>query len=179
MGDALSRLVNSLQNNPIEEFKNILEQARITTKEVKNHCFFSEHYYTRNLVYAEDTFELIVLCWNGKQQTPIHDHNNSDGWLSVIQGGVTETIYAWDKNTREAKIQDVISNEELGSGAVSHVNDDIGVHSICNPDDGESITLHLYSPRILKCHYVDHQSAAIKEKVLSFHSIGGKLVKSS
>ena len=177
MGNALPELVNSLQNNPIKDFKNILEQAKITAEDVKNYCFFSDHYYTRNLVYADDTFELIVLCWRGQQQTPIHDHNNSDGWLSVIQGSVVETIFEWNKDSKDAKLENIISEEELGAGLVSHVNDDIGVHSIRNPDEGESVTLHLYAPRIFKCHYVDKQSSSIKEKVLGFHSIAGKLVK--
>ena len=176
MGNALSQLITSLQNHPVVEYGKILAQATITPHDIQSHCFFSAQYYTRNLIFADDSFELIVLCWKGLQQTPIHDHNNSEGWLKTIKGGVVETIYEWDKKNKRANLQKVISEEELGPGGTSHVNDDIGVHSICNPNESETVTLHLYSPRIIKCHYIDRKSTSIKEKILGFHSINGKLV---
>ncbi|NRA46419.1 MAG: cysteine dioxygenase family protein [Oligoflexales bacterium] len=174
MGNALSNLVKLLQNSPIEDFQSILAQAKVTAKDVQGHCFFSDQYYTRNLVCADKHFELIVLCWRGKQRTPIHDHNNSEGWLKVVEGKVTETIYEWDKILKKANLQNTISHVELEPGGTSHVNDDMGVHTICNPSTQDSITLHLYAPRIEKCHYVDTKNASIKEKILGFYSIAGK-----
>lgn len=177
MGIALANLINSLQNARITQYKNVLEQAIISTEDIKKFSFFSDNFYTRNLIFANDKFELIALCWKGLQRTPIHDHNGSDGWLRVVQGAVLETIYEWNKTSKKANLKKIISKEELGPGGTSHVNDDIGVHSICNHSNGETITIHLYAPRILKCNYIDQDNRSTKERVLGFHSVDGNVVK--
>src|SRR5271154_2763589 len=42
--------------------------------------------YARNLLYRDDFFEVMALCWLPHQRTPIHSHNGQLGWVTVLQG---------------------------------------------------------------------------------------------
>jgi hypothetical protein len=41
----------------------------------QDYMFFNQHKYARNLVEMNKHFELIVLCWESHQESPIHNHS--------------------------------------------------------------------------------------------------------
>lgn len=53
--------------------------------------------YTRNLVMETDLFSLIILVWNPRKESPVHDHPCDGCWVRVLEGQVQETVY--DKNS--------------------------------------------------------------------------------
>ncbi len=57
--------------------------------------FESEKKYTRNLIATDgERFTLMLLCWNGGKESPVHDHPCRGCWMRVCEGSVTETRYA-------------------------------------------------------------------------------------
>lgn len=66
--------------------------------------------YTRNLVATDDeTYTLLLLCWNPDKQSPIHDHPCDGCRVRVCKGKVKETRYEMneEKNTLEVTSVDV------------------------------------------------------------------------
>jgi len=61
----------------------------------KPYAFFEpSKLYTRNLVATDDeTFTLILMCWNAGKESPIHDHPCDGCWMHVCEGSVRETRY--------------------------------------------------------------------------------------
>ena len=56
--------------------------------------------YTRNLIATDDeTFTLLLLCWNPGKESPIHDHPCDGCWVRVCQGKIQETRYEIDSKT--------------------------------------------------------------------------------
>lgn len=40
----------------------------------KEYVHFNDIKYARNLVYANDMLEMIIICWKSGQASPIHNH---------------------------------------------------------------------------------------------------------
>lgn len=87
--------------------------------------------YTRNLVAeGNGKFNLMILCWNESQGSSIHDHTSAHCFVKVLQGSLTETMFAWPSESLE--------EHQLTETAVNHYPTD-GVTYICgkllyNPD---------------------------------------------
>ncbi len=48
--------------------------------------FWSEKFYTRNLIYKDERFELMVLCWEKGQVSRVHNHSEQRCWMTVPLG---------------------------------------------------------------------------------------------
>ena len=136
--------------------------------------------YTRNLVSTDnETYTLLLLCWNPGKQSPIHDHPCDGCWVRVVEGSVVETRYEKNDNDNSLSVTSVdtyegVSNiqhiafvnnaidiSELTSylvssttdnKAVSYINDYQGYHKVENPSViTPAVTLHLYCPPFQKC----------------------------
>ncbi|PRW56943.1 peroxisome biogenesis 1 isoform X1 [Chlorella sorokiniana] len=70
----------------------VLEAAK-TPEAFDRFTFFNGEHYVRNLVYQDENFELLVLCWAPGQGSRIHNHGDSHGWVTVLRGRVEETRY--------------------------------------------------------------------------------------
>ena len=54
----------------------LFSRIDLTAGEWKKYALFdSQKNYTRNLIATDDeTFTLLLLCWNADKESPIHDH---------------------------------------------------------------------------------------------------------
>lgn len=56
--------------------------------------------YTRNLISTDnETFTLILMCWNSGKESPIHDHPCDGCWMRVCEGSVQEKRYVREETT--------------------------------------------------------------------------------
>ncbi|KAL3790894.1 hypothetical protein ACHAWO_010891 [Cyclotella atomus] len=122
--------------------------------------------YTRNLVAADnETYTLLLLCWNPGKQSPIHDHPCDGCWVRVVEGSVKETRYEMDENDNSLSVTSVDTYED--NKAVSYINDYMGYHKVENPSaNNPAVTLHLYCPPFEKCKiWLDPSDASRTSKV--------------
>ncbi len=56
-----------------------------------DYTWWRDSFYTRNLIYRDDLFEVMTICWSPGQKTAIHTHNGQLGWMTVSQGEVLTT----------------------------------------------------------------------------------------
>eukprot|EP00985_Skeletonema_marinoi_P031629 scaffold37744_cov151-Skeletonema_marinoi.AAC.2 len=106
--------------------------------------------YTRNLIATDDeTFTLLLLCWNAGRESPIHDHPCDGCWVRLCQGRVRETRY---ESNDETDTLEVTSDVILEDDAPTFINDIKGYHKVGNPDPTlPAVTLHLYCPPFQRC----------------------------
>jgi len=106
--------------------------------------------YTRNLIATDDeTFTLLLLCWNANKKSPIHDHPCDGCWLRVCEGSIQETRYKINGETDE---MEVTSDETFADDAPAFIKDSMGYHSVGNPcKSTPAVTLHLYCPPFQQC----------------------------
>src|SRR2546430_11558886 len=67
---------------------------------LEKYCFFSKGNYTRNLVFRNDLFECMTLCWDIGQHSRIHNHRDQNCWMSAPIGRLRIQNYRDRKSTR-------------------------------------------------------------------------------
>lgn len=97
--------------------------------------------YSRRAVARRDNYELLVLTWTPGQASVAHDHAGSLCGLRVMQGQLTETLYATGPDGQVRKT----SASHHNPGEIT-LDPGVVVHSLGNAGDGTLVTLHLYSP---------------------------------
>lgn len=102
---------------------------------------FDINKYTRNLVYKNDIFQIVIMCWPSKFESSIHNHNKSECLYKIIKGSLEEKIYSINNN----KIK-LINKIKLNEGHIGNINDNLGIHSVYNMSNKTCISLHLYIP---------------------------------
>src|SRR5664279_2475996 len=50
------------------------------------YVFFSSKRYARNLIFKNEVFECVAMCWDIGQASSIHDHNDKLGWMCLAEG---------------------------------------------------------------------------------------------
>lgn len=103
----------------------------------KEYINFSERRYTRNLVYKSDLFDVYIICWNNKQESPIHDHASNGCVMKILQGRLVQELF--DHNIRSTMKMPIFKNQ------VTYIDNDMGYHKIINTDT-QTVSLHIYSP---------------------------------
>src|SRR6266536_2822175 len=66
----------------------LCSSVMITDSSLAPYVFFDDAFYTRNLIYRDELFEVMTICWSPGQKTAIHTHNGQLGWMTVSQGEV-------------------------------------------------------------------------------------------
>ena len=90
LNDALIDYFSSSPTIPINEdmhVKQLISKFKISEEFLSQFGYINTNIpYTRNLISSTTYFDLILLCWNGGQCSPIHAHAGSNCWLSVLKG---------------------------------------------------------------------------------------------
>lgn len=165
----LADLVASLhkQPNDRERYEAVFRRVNFEASELERYCLFSRDFYTRNLIARGEAFELLALCWEPKQVSPIHDHAGSDGWIHCARGSIEEVRYRPDTSGGAPEFER-LGQAELAPGQASYINDDMAWHTVGNPSSERAVSLHLYSPPIDSCQYFDAARGTIETKNMSY-----------
>jgi predicted metal-dependent enzyme (double-stranded beta helix superfamily) len=82
--------------------------------------------------------ELILICWNVGQGSPIHDHPENGCLVKILRNELTEELY--DENVKLSSIR------TLGEGDISYMESNKILHRILNPTTNQTTSIHIYSP---------------------------------
>jgi Cysteine dioxygenase type I len=176
-----------------ELVRQFVDATRLTPEELKPYTFFRDEYYTRNLIYKDDLFELMTICWKPGQKTAIHTHNGQLGWMSVSQGDVAVHNYRY-VSCNAPENQNVIGIDCLGGAthielerlATEHCSQNGGIitvdklqtiHQIENQDRSPSgcVSLHVYSKPFDSCVAFDLEKHRCYRRTLSYFSQYGRV----
>ena len=80
----INELITSLIEEERTEYDEIIRSIKIPSNSFNDFCSWSSETYTRNCIVQNEKFELILLCWEQGQSTPIHDHGGEECWVKVI-----------------------------------------------------------------------------------------------
>jgi len=157
----------------------LLHDLTIRPETLQPFLHFAPRRYTRNLIYRDDLFELLALCWDGRTESPIHNHSNQLCWLAIQQGGLRlENFHSLDGPGPGDRIRLVPSGgiDRASVGCVDLQQGEDAIHRVSNPFDERAVSLHVYSRPYDTCIAYDPAARIAKEIRLYYHSIGGKIV---
>lgn len=163
--NSLKQLIIELdkcQSTDINGFETILENFNLSEDkitQIEKICLWSKEFYTRNLIKRNDKYELIFLCWQPEQISPIHDHSNQSCWLKILQGDCREKLYSYDEKQEKLEL---IKTSRFRANEQSYIHDNIALHSVENAGFSKMLGLHLYLNPIDTCYVFDPKSGAKK-----------------
>jgi cysteine dioxygenase len=147
-----------------------------TGQDWRNFCLIDDSCYTRNRIYLdpEERFELIVLCWNISQMTPIHNHPESQCFFKLLQGELSEKTYQMPKPGKNKRMKVVEENIYNKIGETGYIDDGMGVHLVenCSPSE-VCVTLHLYAPAYKNVNTYDESTGKVHRHGCGNYSVRG------
>jgi len=141
--------------------------------------FWSENFYTRNLIYKDERFELMAICWDKGQVSKIHNHADQMCWMTVPVGklrGQNFRTVEIDEAKSFCKLEET-NDFNLSDCLTAKVELEEPIHQILNlPEfDERAVSLHIYSKPFDTCFCYCRETDTFKEVPLFYTSIRGKL----
>ena len=162
--NSLSEFIKKLDESEAKSFPKIIKSLAIPNSEFEKFATWKEDRYTRNCIVRTEAFELILLCWNIKQETPIHEHGGQKCWVYQIDGEVEEKRYQSD----ESEELEVTSRMKLTAGSITYMDDSMGYHTLTNLENKRAMTLHIYVKPIDSCEIFCDKAEAFITKDLEY-----------
>lgn len=124
--------------------------SRLTLKEdlFDRHLCFKPESYQRRLVCHTPCFDLLILCWQPGQSSPIHDHQESLNVTRVHRGQLTSRSFKPTLDpflpSGSATIPLLCQETYLEQSGLAVV-DRHHIHQLANTADENLVTLHVYA----------------------------------
>jgi cysteine dioxygenase len=180
----IENLIEGLRVIPDENFTcdnvyQVLAGNPVDVDTISRFFFWSEKFYTRNLIYKDARFELMALCWNKGQVSKIHNHADQMCWMTVLVGKLRgQNFHALeiDQSKGFCKLEET-DNFDLSDCLTAKVELEEPIHQILNlPEfDQRAVSLHIYSKPFDKCLSYCRETNRFSEVPLFYTSIKGKL----
>jgi cysteine dioxygenase len=156
-----------------------LQGIQLDPRTLEPYLHFAPRRYTRNLIYRDDIFELIALCWAPQSASPIHNHSGQLCWLSIQEGALRlENFRSLDGPGPGDNIRLVPNGglERAPCGMLDLQQGENGIHRVSNPFDEPAVSLHVYSRPYDVCLAYDPAARTSREMPLYYWSVGGRLL---
>lgn len=163
----IPELVKQLSISSKKDIKNLIRKLDIPVSKFEKIATWDTTHYTRNCIARTKEFEVLLLCWQAGQETPIHCHNDQDCWVFLVEGSITENQYKND----EAETPFLTVSELMKENGSYYINDDIGLHSLHNAKDKRAMSLHIYVNPIEECSYYSKKVKEYRTKVLTYDTL--------
>lgn len=165
---------------PAHRVSELLQHSSISPHALAPYLYWESGRYTRNLVYRDAAFEVLVVCWSPGSVSPIHDHAGQECWLYVHQGALAVDDYALDAPGEQGRVGPNVrvhhteTLPEVGRGGLDHRSTHNAVHRVRNSSDVPCVSVHVYGRPVDACIVYDAEAATARWAQLSYHSVGGK-----
>jgi cysteine dioxygenase len=143
------------------------------------YTFFSKNHYTRNLIFKNDLFELMSICWEVGQVSQIHNHYNQYCWMAIPSGRLRVQNFRVIEQNEEAgycrlEPADAFDIHRLMPAEVDPAEP---VHQVLNlAEFGQrAMSLHVYSKPFNRCLVYCCETSEYREIPLHYSSEYGKL----
>lgn len=179
---SVERFVEGLCRIPENDFTvpgvaRYIEEGSVDPDSLGPYLSYRSTHYTRNLIYKCALFELIAICWEAGQASPIHNHQGQNFWMGVPLGKLAVQNYELVSmdgpglcTLREAE------RLVMDSGHPSYVDNDQPIHAVLNlPEYGQrAVSLHVYSRPYDHCLVYSLEQGTYREVPLFNDSEYGK-----
>jgi len=158
------------------------------------YIFFAAGAYTRNLIYRDDLFEVMAICWEPGQKTAVHTHNGQICWMITQCGNLGVVDYKWlgcdhpeNQNvvgldclagSDHTRLEIVREIEACASGPVITADKLQTIHRLYNLSENSerAVSIHIYSRPIDSCVAFDMERNQCYRRQLGYFSKYGEIL---
>ncbi len=162
----IGQLREQLEGLDADDIPDLLKRLNLKEMDCGGHSTWSEGTYTRNCLYRSDEMEVVLMCWDPKVYTPIHDHAGSNCWVYGLGGELTEDRYDYDQEKMTLS-----KSTKVHNGETCFINDEMGYHAMANKSGEKTMTIHFYASPISSCQVYDDEEGSFLRRELSYHSM--------
>lgn len=156
----------------------LLEGVAIDTGSLEPYLNFSSGRYTRNLIFRNDDFEMLALCWDEGSFSPIHNHSGQDCWFLVQQGQFCLEGYRAIEGgdcPGVARLEHVDSAHKVCIGALDHRGPLRDIHQVkVSRGNPRAVSIHVYAKPFDDCLVYDLKHNECRRQPLKYFTIAGK-----
>jgi len=181
---SVNQLVASLRDIPDPEFScqnvyDFLSAHPVEVDSITRYFHWSDKFYTRNLIYKDDRFEMMAVCWESGQVSRVHNHADQKCWMTVPVGklsGQNFAIEEIDESRGYCKLRETDAFE-MSESIAAKVELEEPVHQILNLEEfnARAVSIHIYSKPFASCLSYCRDTDTFKEVPLFYTSIDGRL----
>lgn len=180
----VEKLVEGLRAIPDEGFTcdgiyQYLGENPVDVDSIAPYMFWSPKFYTRNLIFKDERFEVMAICWEKGQISRVHNHWDQKCWMTVPVGrlrGQNFAVEEIDESRSFCRLRETYTFE-LADCLAAAVELEEPIHQILNlPEyDERAVSIHIYSKPYDRCLSYCRDTDTYKEVLLSYTSIDGRL----
>src|SRR5215468_8993220 len=170
----------------------LCSSVRITDSSLAQYVFFDDAFYTRNLIYRDELFEVMTICWQPGQKTAVHTHNGQLCWMITQRGNLAVVDYKWlgcdhpeyqnvvgidcVAGSEHTKLEVIREVESCAGGQVVTADKLQTIHRLYNLSDHSerAISIHIYSRPIDSCVAFDMDNQRCYRRQLGYFSKFGE-----
>ncbi|MCU1289333.1 MAG: cysteine dioxygenase type [Acidobacteria bacterium] len=180
----IENLIDGLRGISDEEFTcdnvyRFLAENPVDVDTISPFFFWSDKFYTRNLIFKDERFELMVLCWDKGQVSRIHNHADQMCWMTVPVGKLRGQNFRAVEIKEENQFCKLVETDQfdLSDCLAAKVELEEPIHQILNlPEFAErAVSLHIYSKPFDKCLSYCRETNRFSEVPLYYTSVNGVL----
>lgn len=158
----------------------IRHQVRPETLE--KYLYFSKGNYTRNLIFKNEVFECMAICWEVGQFSRIHNHRDQNCWMSAPIGRLkVQNFRVEDRNAsaEHSGTCHLIPTDiyEMDATHPAYVNPLEPVHQVLNLPEFQqrAVSIHIYSKPFDSCEVYLREKGTYSDVPLHYTSEYGRL----
>jgi cysteine dioxygenase len=157
-----------------------LGENPVDVDSITRYFHWRPEFYTRNLIYKDERFELMAICWDRGQASVVHNHADQKCWMTVPVGkllGQNFSVIESDDSRSYCKLA-ASDTFELSDCLAAKVELEEPIHQILNlaEYDERAVSVHIYSKPFDRCLTYCRETDTFKEVDLCYYSVGGKRV---
>src|SRR6202035_2780915 len=141
--------------------------------------FFSKGNYTRNLIFKNDVFECMTICWEIGQASRVHNHRDQNCWMSAPIGRLRIQNFHVDARDAARGTCHIAPTEvyEMDAAHPVHVTPLEPVHQVLNLPEFKqrAVSIHVYSKPFDTCEVYQREKGTYSDVPLHYTSEYGKL----
>ncbi len=163
----------------LQNVQDYLLRHAVRPETLDKYLFFSKGNYTRNLIFRNDVFECMTICWEIGQQSSIHNHRDQNCWMSAPLGRLRVQNYRVDRRDASHSTCKIIPTDTYDLDALhpAYVNPMEPVHEVMNLAEfhQRAVSIHIYSKPFDSCEVYYRDQGRYADVPLFYTSEYGKL----
>src|SRR5256885_8899754 len=163
----------------LETVQDYMVSHHIRPETLDKYCFFSKGSYTRNLIFKNQLFECMAICWEVGQASRVHNHRDQNCWMAAPIGRLRIQNFRVDDRDAAHGTCKLVPTEvyEMNASNPVHVNPLEPVHQVLNlPEFNQrAVSIHVYSKPFDTCEVYQREQGTYRDVPLHYTSEYGKL----
>ena len=163
----------------LETVQDYILTHAVRPETLDKYMFFSKGNYTRNLIFKNDVFECMTICWEIGQASRIHNHRGQNCWMSAPIGHLRIQNFRVDQRDATHGTCHIAPTEvyDMDASHPAYVNPLEPVHQVLNLREfnERAVSIHVYSKPFDTCEIYLREKGTYSDVPLHYTSEYGKL----